>query len=103
MNALRGTTLLCLAALLGLALTGQATLAGEKKIEMASEKGEFNATTAKDTVRTDCPSKLYSFKFVEGRTYTIELRSDDFDAYLRLEEPAGKVVAEDDDSGGGKT
>ena len=41
-------------------------------------------------------------KCVAGRTYTILLSSDDFDAYLRLEDPSGKTIAEDDDSGGGK-
>jgi hypothetical protein len=96
-------TICSLAALLGLAIAQHAGGAGDKKIEIASEKGEFTATTARDKVRTDCPSKLYRFNFVEGRTYTIDLRSDDFDAYLRLEDASGKIVAEDDDSGGGKT
>jgi hypothetical protein len=103
MKTMRCLTLFGLAVLLGLALTPPAVSGGDKKIPLADEKGEFTATTAKDKVRTDCPSKLYSFNFVEGRTYTIFLRSDDFDAYLRLEDPSGKVVAEDDDSGGGKT
>jgi hypothetical protein len=35
-----------------------------------------------------------------GETYTLDLISQDFDAYLRLEDPSGKQVAEDDDSGG---
>lgn len=102
MSAFRAMAWLALAALFTLA-SPPTGLAGEKKYELATDKGEFSATTAKDKVRTDCPSKLYSFQFVEGRTYTIDLRSDDFDAYLRLEDPGGKVVAEDDDSGGGKT
>jgi hypothetical protein len=103
MRTIRCLALLSLAALVGLALTEQAISGGDKKIELVNEKGEFTATTAKDKVRTDCPSRLYSFNFVEGRTYTIDHRSDDFDAYLRLEDSSGKVVAEDDDSGGGKT
>src|SRR5262249_25659593 len=35
-----------------------------------------------------------------GKKYTIDLISDDFDAFLRLLDPAGKEVAFDDDSGG---
>src|SRR5205814_1343809 len=33
-------------------------------------------------------------------TWEINLKSTDFDAYLRLEDSAGKQLAEDDDSGG---
>jgi serine protease Do len=32
-----------------------------------------------------------------GRTYVIDLESAQFDAYLRLEDPKGKVLAENDD------
>jgi hypothetical protein len=98
----RATIPLALTALLCLAVSSVRP-AGDKKFELATEKGEFSAATARDKVRTDCPSKLYTFQFVEGRTYTIDLRSESFDAYLRLEDPSGKIVAEDDDSGGGKT
>ena len=38
-----------------------------------------------------------------GKTYVITMRSDDFDSYLFLEDGAGKVLAQDDDSGGGNT
>jgi hypothetical protein len=76
-------------------------VAGDKKIEFLREKGEFTADTPKDKVKKDCPCRLYALKCVEGRTYTIDMRSDDLDAFLRLEDPGGKQVAEDDDSGGG--
>ncbi len=36
-----------------------------------------------------------------GTTYTIDLASDDFDSYLLLVDRNGRVLAEDDDSGGG--
>jgi serine protease Do len=82
--------------------TPQSTaFAGEKKVEVMREKGEFTSDTPRDKVKKDCPGKLYVLKCVEGRTYTIDLRSDDFDAFLRLEDSTGKQVAEDDDSGGG--
>jgi hypothetical protein len=87
-------------ALLWLSGTAGAVV-GDKKIEMLREKGEFTADTPKDSVKKDCPSRLYALKCVEGRTYTILMRSDDFDAFLRLEDPSGKQVAEDDDSGAG--
>ncbi len=47
--------------------------------------------------------KAYSLKMEAGKTYTITMRSDDFDSYLYLEDDAGKVLAEDDDTGGGNT
>jgi serine protease Do len=37
---------------------------------------------------------------VPGSIYTIDLESLDFDAYLRLEDPSGTQLAEDDDSAG---
>jgi hypothetical protein len=44
--------------------------------------------------------KVHQVKLEAGKTYTISLNSRDFDAYLRLESPKGKFMAEDDDSGG---
>lgn len=72
-----------------------------KTFPLMEEKGEFTAETPKDRVKTDCPGKPYPLKCVAGRTYTIDLRSADFDAYLRLEDPSGKQIAENDDGGGG--
>ena len=92
---------LAVAALLLCLLSAGTALPGDKKTEALREKGEFTANTPKDKVKKDCPCKLYALPCVEGRTYTIDLRSDDFDAFLRLEDPAGKQIAEDDDSGGG--
>ena len=89
------------ASLAGSLLATQSALSQEKKIEQMAEKGEFNADTPKDRDKTDCPSRLYALKCVAGRTYTIDMRSEDFDAYLRLEDPTGKTIKTDDDSGGG--
>ena len=33
------------------------------------------------------------------KTYVIDLESSDFDAYLRVEDAAGKALAQDDDGG----
>jgi hypothetical protein len=48
--------------------------------------------------------KAYSFKMMAGKTYVIDMitKEDDqmkFDPYLRLQDPSGQVIAEDDDSG----
>jgi predicted Zn finger-like uncharacterized protein len=46
------------------------------------------------------PMKVYPVQLLAGKEYAISLDSTAFDAYLRLEDPSGKTVAEDDDSGG---
>jgi len=45
--------------------------------------------------------KIVPFELTAGKSYSITMNSDTFDCYLRLLDPAGKIVAEDDDSGGG--
>jgi CHAT domain-containing protein len=42
-----------------------------------------------------------TFEGTAGETLTIELTSDDFDAYLILQSPTGEAIAEDDDGAGG--
>jgi hypothetical protein len=73
------------------------------------ENGVLTDQDAKDKIRDDmakrkvtkaCVFKLHTIKMVPGSTYTIDLQSIDFDAYLRLEDPSGKQVAEDDDGAG---
>jgi serine/threonine protein kinase len=44
--------------------------------------------------------KIHPIQLTAGKTYVIALNSTAFDAYLRLQNQAGKTVAEDDDSGG---
>jgi DNA-binding beta-propeller fold protein YncE/DNA-directed RNA polymerase subunit RPC12/RpoP len=44
--------------------------------------------------------KVYVAELQAGRKYTIDLVSKDFDSFLRLEDPRGKELARDDDSGG---
>jgi thiol-disulfide isomerase/thioredoxin len=62
--------------------------------------GELNNNDGLDKVRQGCRCKTYKLKMTEGSTWEINLRSADFDAYLRIEDSAGKQLAEDDDSGG---
>jgi hypothetical protein len=52
---------------------------------------------ARDRVRQGSRCRLYSYKMKAGSTYTIRMLSSQFDAYLRLEDPNGTNVAEDDD------
>jgi CHAT domain-containing protein/Tfp pilus assembly protein PilF len=47
------------------------------------------------------PHQVFHVKLHKGQRYVIELMSGDFDAFLILEDPAGKALAHDDDSGGG--
>jgi hypothetical protein len=49
----------------------------------------------------DSPAKRHSVALREDVVYVIDLVSKDCDAYLRLEDAAGKNLGEDDDSGGG--
>jgi hypothetical protein len=75
----------------------------EKKKEAVKDttvNGELTNTDVKDKVKTDCYCKTYTYKMVGGRTYEIVMRSKDLDSWLRLEDAAGKNLAEDDDSGG---
>ena len=44
--------------------------------------------------------KVHPVKMEAGKTYVISLNSNAFDSYLRLEDPSGKTIAEDDDGGG---
>ncbi|MFO0967343.1 MAG: PPC domain-containing protein [Gemmataceae bacterium] len=63
------------------------------------------ATLAKgdplDTVRKTCFRRIHELRLEQNRAYTIAMASKDFDAFLRLEDPSGKQVAQDDDSGPG--
>ena len=77
----------------------------EKKVESATDvviQGELINTDPKDKVRKGCFCKPHPFKMVKGKSYQVDLRSKDFDAYLRLENPAGQQVAFDDDGGGNR-
>lgn len=82
------------------ALAGSST-AQEKKPLNESFSGNIEANDPLDTVRRQ-PCKIHKVKLQEGRPYLVELRSPDFDTYLRIEDSNGNQVAEDDDGGGKK-
>jgi hypothetical protein len=54
----------------------------------------------KDRSRFTCYCKVYAVSLKGGKTYRIDLISNQFDSYLRLEDAAGNPLGEDDDSGG---
>ena len=65
-------------------------------------KGQLQENDGNDPVR-NTPCKTYMVKLKKGKTYLIDMASNDFDSFLRLEDANGKQLAEDDDSGIGET
>ena len=61
--------------------------------------GKILPTDARDKVR-NLPGKVHAVRLTKDKTYMIDMASTAFDAYLRIEDSAGKQLAEDDDSGG---
>jgi predicted Zn finger-like uncharacterized protein len=53
-----------------------------------------------DRVKDHRRYRSYEATFEAGKTYTIEMNSDQFDAYLYILDDTGLTVAQDDDSGG---
>jgi V8-like Glu-specific endopeptidase len=61
--------------------------------------GKLTKTDPFDLERDKCYHHVREFKMVPGKTYTLDLVSEDFDAYLRIEHD-DKKLAEDDDGAG---
>src|SRR5439155_11183365 len=98
---LRATTV-ALTMLLALP-TAWARAGGDKGDEKGlNVKGELKKDDKEDKVRAGRKSKIYKLPMKAGSTWEINLKSDDFDAFLRLEDSSGKQLAEDDDSGGNR-
>jgi hypothetical protein len=100
--------MLCLA---GLVLVPVAWAGGDKKVDdkkVGDEKlvqidGKLAKEDPADKIRKNNPHKVHEYKMKAGSVYAIKLVSKDpkgFDVYLRVEDSAGKNLAEDDDSGG---
>src|SRR4051812_22333816 len=64
--------------------------------------GRLDPDDPTDSGRPGCHFKTYEFRMAAGTEYVIDLRSRDVDAFLRILDGDGKLVAEDDDSGGGQ-
>jgi hypothetical protein len=104
----------CLLALSCLLLSGVNRGAGDKKEDKKTQEKnkeepkkkpkpllhkseELKADDKKDTKRTKSPCKIYGVKLTEGTKYQIDLKSKDFDAYLRLLDSLDNEVAFNDD------
>ncbi|MCI0643004.1 MAG: TlpA family protein disulfide reductase [Gemmataceae bacterium] len=87
-------------ALLGLALLAIACLgaAGAAKKLLLDARGALTAADPTDPAQKGSYQKVHPFKAKAGKSYRIDLASDDFDAYLRLENADGKQLDENDDS-----
>jgi hypothetical protein len=74
-----------------------------KKADDAAMKieGKLSADDPKDKMWAKSPHKVHEIKMTAGTAYQIDLASKAFDSFLRLEDAAGKELAQDDDSGGG--
>lgn len=75
------------------------TRAGGKAEKDFKFEGKITKDDPRDKVR-NLPCKIHTAKLKGGMRYTIDMIGQGFDAYLRLEDGAGKQLAEDDDSGG---
>jgi len=67
----------------------------------ARVQGKLTKADSKDRFGQGSECKVYTIRLEARRGYQIDLASKDFDAFLRIEDPTGKEVARDDDSGGG--
>lgn len=79
---------------------------GKEKVKSAGGSvvteiaGNLTPGDPRDADKKQSYSKVHELKLTPGAAYTFDLVSDDFDAFLRLEDGSGKKLAEDDDSGG---
>lgn len=81
-------------------------VAGGKAI--FSTTGNLTINDPKDRIRKDMHSKVHVANLTAGQTVVIDLESGDgtaaqgfFDTWLRLEDPSGQVLADNDDGGTG--
>lgn len=74
---------------------GGAVTGGEVVLSIA---GKIQAADNRDPVRQQ-PGKVHEVKLKKGTSYQLDLMSDSFDAYMRLEDEAGREIAKDDDGG----
>src|SRR5262249_24575611 len=75
--------------------------AGGKKLPDKEIKfqGQLTNDDPKDPKRQSA-HKVYKVRMQKGSAYQIDMKSRQFDSYLRLGDSKGRELAEDDDSGG---
>jgi hypothetical protein len=64
------------------------------------KEGKLADSDPRDKVQSGSFQHTVTLKMSPGSVYTLDLVSRDFDAFLRLEDASGKMLASDDDSGG---
>jgi peroxiredoxin len=88
-----------ISALAFLAMASGFTQAGADKDKDFRTQGKLTKNDPKDPQRGG-PSHTHAVKMKAGKSYTIDMVSKELDSYLRLLDPKGTPLAEDDDSGG---
>ena len=95
------------AVLFGMTIAVEAQTSEPTKNQLSSVKemrieDEISKKDAKDANRPGSFCKSYPYKMEAGKFYRIDFvtRTDGLDPYLRLENPTGQIVGEDDDGGG---
>jgi len=81
--------------------TGTYILTVEKVGKGETITGVLSEGDPTDRVRVGHRCKVHQVSLAAGETYQIDLKSQAFDAYLRLEDKSGRGLAENDDGGGG--
>jgi thiol-disulfide isomerase/thioredoxin len=81
-----------------LLLPNARALAQEKKADDELKiEGKLTADDPRDKVVKMSPHKVHEFKMKAGTTYVIEMKSKEFDPFLRLEDSKGKQLEINDD------
>src|ERR1700733_11860303 len=95
-------TRFCAAAFLILAALSAGSIqagGGKEKEKDFQAKGKLTANDPTDPMRGG-PMQIHVVAMKAGKAYQIDMVSTELDSYLRLLDPKGNQLAEDDDSGG---
>lgn len=90
---------------------GASAPAGDRATNEVPAPGETGSIQAGQTLRGELEpgdllmadstfADVWELTGAAGESVVIDVRSDEFDTYLQLLDPAGAVIGEDDDSGG---
>jgi peroxiredoxin len=90
---------LAIAVVAFMVLAAGLTHAGGDKDKEFRVQGKLTKDDPKDQQRGG-PSQTHAVPMKAGKTYTIDMMSTELDSYLRLLDPKGNQLEEDDDSGG---
>lgn len=82
---------------------GLGSASTEEPAKKALTKRAIGGKISKDDPKdkaTRAPGQVHEFKLTKDKSYQFELFSNQFDAYLRVEDASGGQLVEDNDSGG---